>query len=166
MSAIKDVLSRKLFSQGGLLEPEQGRNTGGILASSEPLMEAAKFANGGARFELGDAPTSLDAAARSKPDRFNAYDALTDAGKKLYQGITNFDPFSPGPDEPSRADVAARGVEDIVDYYGGVDKIPSGLKGSQQNLKDYLMQPGEEFLLNRMYLPGERPATSEDISLD
>ena len=166
MSAIKDVLSRKLFSQGGLLEPEQGRNTGGILASSEPLMEAAKFANGGARFDLGAAPSSLDAAARSAPDRFNAYDALTGVGKKLYQGITNFDPFSPGPDEPSRADVAARGVGDIVDYYGGVDKIPFGVKRSHQNLKDYLMRPGEEFLLNRMYLPGEAPATPEDISLD
>ena len=59
MSAIKEVLSRKLFSQGGLLEPEQGRNLGGIIASSEPLMEAAKFANGGANFQLGAAPQSL-----------------------------------------------------------------------------------------------------------
>lgn len=169
MSAIKDVLSRKLFSQGGLLEPQQGRNIGGIIASSEPLMNAARFANGGANFQLGAAPSSLDAAARSKPDRFNVYDSLAAAGKNIYQGIkgiTNFDPFLPGPDEPSRADADARGVEDIVDYYGGVDKIPSGLKGSQQSLKNYLMQPGEEFLLNRMYLPEERPATSEDISLD
>jgi hypothetical protein len=169
VSAIKDVLSRKLFSQGGLLEPQQGRNIGGIIASSEPLMNAARFANGGANFQLGAAPSSLDAAARSKPDRFNVYDSLAAAGKNIYQGIkgiTNFDPFLPGPDEPSRADADARGVEDIVDYYGGVDKIPSGLKGSQQSLKNYLMQPGEEFLLNRMYLPEERPATSEDISLD
>jgi hypothetical protein len=47
VSAIKDVLSRKLFSKGGLLEPQQGRNIGGIIASSEPLMNAARFANGG-----------------------------------------------------------------------------------------------------------------------
>jgi hypothetical protein len=47
MSAIKEVLSRKMFSQGGLLGPEKPREPTGILASSEPLMKAAKFANGG-----------------------------------------------------------------------------------------------------------------------
>ena len=47
MSAIKEVLSRKMFSQGGLLGPEKPKEPTGILASSEPLMRAAKFANGG-----------------------------------------------------------------------------------------------------------------------
>ena len=75
MSAIKDVLSRKLFSQGGLLEPEQGRNTGGILASSQPLMEAARFANGGANFQLGIAPQALY-SPESMQEQTPAFDPL------------------------------------------------------------------------------------------
>jgi len=57
MSAIKEVLSRKMFSQGGLLGPEKPKEPTGILASSEPLMRAAKFANGG--ISLGLAPQEL-----------------------------------------------------------------------------------------------------------
>ena len=57
MSAIKEVLSRKMFSQGGLLGPEKPKEPTGILASSEPLMRAAKFANGG--INLGLAPQEL-----------------------------------------------------------------------------------------------------------
>ena len=38
MSAIKEVLSRKMFSQGGLLSPEKPKEPTGILASSEPLI--------------------------------------------------------------------------------------------------------------------------------
>ena len=57
MSAIKEVLSRKMFSQGGLLGPEKPKEPTGILASSEPLMRAAKFSNGG--INLGLAPQEL-----------------------------------------------------------------------------------------------------------
>ena len=57
MSAIKKVLSRKMFSQGGLLGPEKPKEPTGILASSEPLMKAAKFAKGGSGYVPGDALT-------------------------------------------------------------------------------------------------------------
>tara|TARA_R110000824_G_scaffold213684_1_gene399978 strand:+ start:138 stop:2366 length:2229 start_codon:yes stop_codon:yes gene_type:complete len=96
MSAIKDVLSRKLFSQGGLLEPEQSRNTGGILASSQPLMEAAKFANGGANYtraQLNDlVPTTVQGeGGLNKFNPANFYLPGEEPGVQTYNNL-GFDP--------------------------------------------------------------------------
>ena len=74
MSAIKEVLSRKMFSQGGLLGPEKPKEPTGILASSEPLMKAAKFANGGSANDL-----MLDRTTFALPD--SSGDAL------IYQDV-------------------------------------------------------------------------------
>lgn len=159
MSAIKEVLSRKMFSQGGLLGPEKPREPTGILASSEPLMKAAKFANGG--ISLGAAPSSLDVAARTdNPNDVGFFDPITIPASATYKAVKDF--YSPDPDpEASKEDIEARLYSQALDYYGG---DPTKVKNIPPSFRRFQMQPSEELLLNRKFIPEESPASASDVA--
>jgi hypothetical protein len=159
MSAIKEVLSRKMFSQGGLLGPEKPKEPTGILASSEPLMRAAKFDKGG--ISLGAAPSSLDVAARTdNPNDVGFLDPITNTASTAYKAVKDF--YSPDPDpEVSKEDIEARLYSQALDYYGG---DPTKVKNIPPSFRRFGMQPSEELLLNRKFIPGESPASASDVA--